>query len=1062
MRLSRGRVRREVPRAIGFVCMLAGVLMLPVIAQAQMTRGGVNGTVRDASGGIMPGVTVTVVNIQTNQSRQTVTDSQGFYSVTALEPGTYQVRAELSGFSTIEFKDVRVQSATDTTVDVLMKIAGVGEEVTVTAEAGSVELNKSSATIASSLNARAVENLPLAGGRNLNNLIATSPNVTSTGGQGTFAANGQRSRNNNYMIDGSDNNDISVTISTTPMVPEAVAEFQVITNPYSVEFGRNSGAQVNIITKSGTNQLRGDAWDYYISSDFYSLTNIEKASKLTDPARFNRHQAGVDLGGPIFKDKTFFYGLFQWDGQRPGATPGASSRILTPAGFAALQNLPLGPGQSAASRQAVIQRLSFMQDLYGQNLAFRTLQTTNVNGVPIETGLTNVNIVQPSTYKSYIGRGDHRLSSNDTFTVRYVGTPREDIDQISNCAFGSLFCGSQVLKDTNLAASNTHIFSANLLNEFRFSLVRRDLNFPENDTTSPTANIGGLGITIGGAANFPQSRVSDAYQFSNTATWTRRKHSLKFGADLRYNKVDNEAAFDSKGTFTFNSLQDYLNNFASVFQQALQTSSWKAKQWQTFFYAQDDFRVSSDLTVNLGLRYEANGAPLGFFGATDAESLAAMVPGPVKDDRNNWAPRAGFAYTPHGNNKLLGDGRTVFRGGFGTSYDFLFYNLLTVNASNYPRVVVPQLFNVQDVYPNLLPVSGTAVFNPLAQWVNSAQNTQNPESRFWSFDVQRDLGRITVSAGYTGSRGYKGINQIQANPGVLTAAQADTVIATGSTTSIPGVQARRLFPQFGGRLLIPSYTGPANNDVEARSTYNGVFVRADQRYAHGLQFGGSYTYGRYYSNNDASLGEGGTAQSPQVPQSFFDYNAEWSVSGFDRRHRAVVNYLWEIPGPHTGLLGTIIGGWQITGITQAQSGAPFTIRTGVDSNGDGSAGGDRPDINTAGTLQWNADHSAFVNNGYYVTPLGSDGLPLANTMANGGNAPRNGERGPGYWNTDLSLSKRFTFLGDRGFTVRVDAFNVFNQDNKGTPVNAMNSVSFGQNTNNWGRRSFQFSGKITF
>jgi hypothetical protein len=176
----------------------------------------------------------------------------------------------------------------------------------------------------------------------------------------------------------------------------------------------------------------------------------------------------------------------------------------------------------------------------------------------------------------------------------------------------------------------------------------------------------------------------------------------------------------------------------------------------------------------------------------------------------------------------------------------------------------------------------------------------------------------------------------------------------------------------------------------------------------------------------------------------------------------VANYIWEIPGPDSGVLNAILGGWQIAGVTQRQSGAPFTVRTGVDSNGDGTAGGDRPNINPSGTLTWNDDHSAFVNNGYYVTPLGSNGLPLAFTMPNGGNAPRNGERGPGYWNTDLSLSKRFTFMGDRAFQIRIDAFNVLMQENKGTPEPRMNFTSFGENTNNWGRRSVQFSGKITF
>ena len=1060
--LRAGSVQRRWARTLALAFATIAVVLLPALAQAQMTRGGINGTVRDASGAVIPGATVTITNVGTNQARDIVTDAQGGYRVVALEPGTYDVKVELAGFQTTNVTGVRVVPATEATVNFDLKIAGTTETVTVTAETKSVELNKTSATISNTLNAKAVEELPLPGGRNLNNLVLTSPNVSSTGGQGTYAANGQRSRNNNYMIDGSDNNDISVTISTTPLVPEAVAEFQTITNPYSVEFGRNSGAQINIVTKSGTNKLKGDGWDYYTSSKFYSLTNIEKANGLTKPARFNRHQAGFDLGGPVFKDRTFFYGLYQWDGQRPGATPSTTAvRIPTQAGIAALQNVPLGPNQSAASRQAVLKQLSFLNDLYAANPTLRSIQNTLVNGVPIETGLTNFSITAPSTYKSYIGRVDHKISSYDNITGRVLYTPREDVNGISNCNLGALFCGNQSLKDSNYAASNTHIFTARVLNEFRFSLVRRDLNFPENDPTSPTATIGGF-FTVGGLSNFPQSRISNAYQFNDSMTWTRDKHTLKFGADIRLNKMTNVAGFDTKGTFGFSDLQNYMNNFAATYNQALQTADWKSTQWQNFFYAQDDFRVTTDLTLNLGLRYEISGAPLGFFGATDQQSLNALVPGPVKMDKNNWAPRVGFAYSPHGDSKIFGDGKTVLRGGYGKSYDFLFYNLLTVNQNNYPRVVVQNLFNQQDVYPNIIKGTGAAVFDPLAGWVNSAENTVNPESHFWSADIQRELRNVVVQFGYTGSRTYKGINQIQENPGVLTAAQAATVIATGSTASIPNVQARRLYPQFGSRTVIPAYEGPTGNDTEARSTYHGLFVRADKRYSMGLQFGGAYTYGRFFSNNDASLGEGGTAQSPQIPQSFFDYGNEWSVSGFDRRHRFVFNYMWDIPGPKSGAWGAVAGGWKLAGITQTQSGAPFTVRTGVDSNGDGTAGNDRPDINPSGTLTWNSDHSAFTNNGYFVAPLGSNGLPLANTMPNGGTSPRNGLRGPDYWNTDLSLSKRFALYGTTALTVRIDGFNVFTQENKGTPVLTMNNVSFGQNTNSWGRRSFQFSGKFSF
>jgi hypothetical protein len=1030
----------------------------PPPADAQITRGAISGTVKDQSGAVVPGATVTVTNIDTNASRVLVTDALGFYRAAAIEPGTYTVQSELAGFGTVETKNIVVVAASEVTIDFVLKPAALGETIQVTAEATSAQLNKTSGTISSVLNNKAVEELPLPGGRNINNLILTAPNASSTGGQGTFAVNGQRPRNNNYMIDGSDNNDPSVTISTTQLPPEAVQEFALVTNPYSVEFGRNSGGQVNVITKSGTNRFRGDAWEYYTSENFYSLNNIEKASGLSDPAKFRRHQYGFDLGGPLVKDRLFFYGLYQRDTQRPADTPGTTVRVLTPAGFAALNSVPLGAGQTAASRQAVLDRIKFLQDIYGQGVTFRNLANTLVNGVPIETGQTNVNITAPSTYNTYIGRGDYRLSASDTISARYTYTPREDINVISNCVFGALFCGNQSLLDTNLASNYTKIISPTLLNEFRFNWTRRDLDFPENDPNSPTATISGL-FTVGGASNFPQYRVTDVFQFSDMATWTKGRHTVKFGADIRYNKVDNGSGFNSKGTFTFNSLQDYINNNAFQLQQALQTASFQADQWQTGFFVQDDFRITSELTINMGLRYETTTVPLGLFGATDAESLAALVPGPVESDTNNWGPRVGFAYSPRSQNALLGDGLTVFRGGFGMSYDVLFYNLLTVNGSNYPRVVTASLFNVQNVYPNLIPASGSAVFNPLAQYVNSAEDTETPESRFYSLSMQRQLGDYVFEVGWTGSRGYKGINQVAMNPAILTADQAALVRSTLNANAIPGVQARRLYPQFGARIVIPNYVGPGDNDVEARSEYNAVYFSANKRFSDGLQFGAAYTYSRWYSNNDASLGEGGTAQSSQRPQSDFDYEIEWSRSNFDRPHRLSVNYLWEIPGPDTGFWSYVAGGWQLSGVTQGQSGAIFTIFTGVDSNGDGS-GADRPNL-IGGSLSWDDKHQGFKNEGYVTVPLGTNNLPLVNSLGNG-TLGRNTERARHYWNTDVGLMKRFRVVGNQYLMVRADIFNLLNQDNYGAPTNAMNSPSFGLNSNNWGRRSMQFAVKYSF
>ena len=627
-----------------------------------------------------------------------------------------------------------------------------------------------------------------------------------------------------------------------------------------------------------------------------------------------------------------------------------------------------------------------------------------VNGVPIETGQTNINIVNPSTYHTFMGRIDHRLTDSDNITARYYLNKRLDENAISNCNFGAEFCGNQDLKDQNLALSETHIFGPSVVNEFRFSLVKRDLLFPENDPTSPTAGISGL-FTVGGLNNFPQSRITDAYQFSNVLTWTKGRHTIKFGADIRYNKADNQSAFDSKGTFTFNNLQDYMNNTAFQLNQALQTSSWNATQWQTYFFAQDDFRVTPDLTLNLGLRYELSTVPLGFFGATDAESLAALVPGPAQKDTNNWAPRVGFNWSPRSSNQLLGDGKTVFRGGFGMGYDVLFYNLLTVNASNYPRVVVAQLFNVQDAYPNLLSASATPVFSPTATYTNSPEDLQNPGSKFWSLSVGRELGDFVVELGYTGSRGGYGINQIHANPAILTPEQAALVAATKNPNAIPGTQARRLYPQFGSRTLIPAYVGPGGNDVEATSTYNGFYAQVSKRLNHGFQFQASYTRSKFESNNDGSLGETGTDGSNQRPQDMFDYEAEWSVSQFDVPNRFVASYLWEVPGPKSGALRQILGGWQLSGITAFQSGRPFTIFTGVDTSGDGNTGSDRPNMSGSCGVTWDKDHKNFTNNGCYVTPLGTNNLPLANSLGNG-SAPRNNERFSGFWNTDLSVLKR--------------------------------------------------------
>jgi outer membrane receptor protein involved in Fe transport len=1094
-----------------FTLMTVGVfcLFLSTSTYAQLTRGAITGTVHDQSGAIIAGAEIKVTNVETSAVRDAVTDENGFYRVGALDPGTYSVQIQKTGFSRVENRAIVVTTANETTFDADLKIGNVTESVDITSETDAVTLNKTNGTIGATYSERQVEELPLGAGRNVNNLALLSPNVFSAPGSTGISANGQRARNNNFTIDGADNNDISVTIPTVGVIPEAVSEFQIQTNPYSAENGRNTGATIGVQTKSGTNDFHGDVYDYYRGSDLNALTNTQKVAGRTEPPRSNRNQYGFAVGGPIFfpnigddgpsiydgRNRTFFFYLFQRDQQRTGLLQGATIRIPTPAGFAALNTVPLRAGQSLASRLAVLSQLSFLTGIYAQNTTFSSINSTiTANGVPIQTGLTSVGITQPSDADTHTFRFDHKFTEGDNFTGRYILSKSDQTNVISNLNFGNLFSGDQILIDHNLAMSETHIFNPNLINEFRFSFIRRNLDFPENDTTTPTTTIGGL-VAFGGANNFPQSRVSNFYQFSDTLTHVFGKHTFKLGADLRRNILNNFSGFDFKGTFGFANLTNYLNNNATTFTQAFSAADFKAKQWQQFYFFQDDWRITQSLTLNLGLRYETADVPFGFFGTTDPAQNAALVPTPVKRDNNNFAPIFGFAYSPHFEGGALGavfgNGLTVIRGGYRTAYDVLFYNILTVNAGNFPITTSVTQTNVLDVYPTLAPATSSPVFNPLATFVNSPPDLKNPESYLYSLSVQREIARrFVLEVGYTGSRSINQINQLQANPSILTPTQIAAVLSarnlgpngmgqftcpSGTLVTTPAdcagsAQNRRVRPTLGQRVLIAGL---------AQSTYNAGYISVNRRFANGLTFGIAYTRSKLLSNNDESLGVAAiTNGSPQIPQDFGDYTAEKSLSAFDRKHRFVMHYLYEVPLPgfleRNFITKSLLGGFQISGITQYQSGQPFSILTGVDSNGNGQ-GGDRPNFNPNGiftpdpvTGNLRTFTSPLIGGAFFVPLTGANsasGTPLANSLGNG-NLGRNTLRAAGFWNTDLSVLKRFALPwggeANHRLIVRADFLNAFNQDNYGIPNNNMNSVDFGKNTNNWGNRTITLGVKYSF
>ena len=901
-------------------------------------------------------------------------------------------------------------SAARATVNPELEGGGLGEAITVVGRAEAIELNKTNPNLAITATSRQAVELPLPG-RNINNLALLGPNTFTAPGSTGISANGNRARNNNFMIDGTDNNDLSVTIQTTPVLPEEVAEYQSGTANFSAEFGRNSGAQINVITRSGTNKFKAEVWDYYRSGGLNSLDNLEKASGLEEPTKSVRHQAGFSVGGPIIKNKTFFFGLFQRDSTRTGETLGATVRIPTAAGYAALQNVPLRAGQSTASRQAVLQRLSFLTGLYSKNPALRNVSTLNVNGVPIETAQVNFGRFTPNTTYKYTGRMDHQLALKDNLTLRYSLNRPDTTNNNSNTQFAELFARQHRDPDHNAALSHTHIFGPNALNEFRVSYVRRDLQFPENDPTSPTATITGL-FTVGGSQQLPPGARAELLPVHQHHLPAAGAPHLQVRSGRPLQQARQPGRLRLQGHLRLRQPRELHEQPRHHLQPGAADLELPGQAVAVVLLRPGRLPGEPRLHPEHRPALRAvHRAPrlLRSHGRGEPERPGAP---PVKRDYNNVAPRVGFAWSPRSSG-FFGDGKSSIRGGYGIAYDVLFYNLLTVNASNYPRVVVVTQNNALDVYPNKTTASGAAVFNPLAGYVNSDENTQHPMTHFYSLSMQREVGRDYVfQVGYTGSTGRHGVNQQQMNPAILTEAQAALVRATGNQLAIPNVQARRLFPQYGSRTMIPTDVGPGGNDASAISQYHALFLQVNKKMSHGLQAGLSYTLSRLESNNDESLGVGDiTGSASQVPQDYFDISSEYGLSVFDRTHRFVVNYIWEIPGPKEGALKHIIGGWQLSGITAFQSGQPFTVVTGQDTNGNGTAGGDRPNLTGSGSFDWDDEHKGFTNNGCYVAPLGTNGLPFANSLGNG-SAPRNGERAAGFLeHPDLSLMKRFFVFG---------------------------------------------------
>jgi Carboxypeptidase regulatory-like domain len=1062
MLLFKARVEKLTLRYISRKNAVRGVFQILVLIAsiaassfAQLTTGYISGTVQDTSGAVIEGVRISVREQATGIRRETVANEAGVYRFVGLEPGTYTVEFFKAGFEIDNVTGIELTSAKEVVLNRMLVVGGAPESITVHSALAGVQLSKASPTIERRFDREVLESTPLAGSREVTALARLAPTVLAAG-----TANGQTAWSNNFLFDGMENKDTQQEFRIVRATPELAGEVHVQTNAYSAEFGRNTGAHISVASRGGTNQLHGQLWDYYGADWMPAETLANKRAGLLT-SRFADHDLGANLGGPIKQNRTFFFGYFRSVLHREGlnANGQLDVTIPTPAGFAALSSVPLGSGQTPEGRAAVRRAIDFLPEIHAQIKRWNETKTIPVNQIPIEFGAARVPIARPTDLFYYFGRVDHQLTAKDSLSVRaYVEHFPPAIGDGGNQSFGKRFASNLRFRNQSYALSNTHVFGPAVVNEVRISFIHSTTQHPPFDAGMRTL-VENL-FTFGPSEFDPFMRTNIYYQAQNVLTWTRGRHSVKFGADLI--QIRDVLSGRKQSFFNFTNFADFFNNNASRATFPLGSGSAALLFLRQSYFAQDDFKLSPTLTLNLGVRYQFTGIPAGLWGAASPEIAAAGVPLQAQPDPNDWAPRVGFAYSPSSKSgwrrSFFGDGRTVFRGGFGISYATAFEQANNryeaVFAGNYPysaTVVLepPATLNLYPRRPVDLP--GLEAFNPLANTTNYDTHPKNPTTHFYSFSVQRQLGENhVVEVGYSGNHSYHVLRQTDRNWSVLTEEQAARVIATGDQNSIPKAQLRRLNPSWGGRVFL---------ETTDSHSYNAGYVKFDRRMARGLLLGANYTW-------SASLGYGsGGLFRPVDPN---NHARDYSRTGMDRPHRIALHYVWIMPGRH------ILGGLRFSGMSQWQSGPPFSVTTGVDSNGDGWQGGlaghDRPNYNPGGHIQldpvtgnWRTFTTPLDGSGLFLTPLRADGTPLPYSMPFGGNLGRNTFRGPGLSLWDLSLMKPFRLNERWQLDVRADWINLFNHRNFGPPAaNMSNSVLFGTNSSDPGSRQMLLGLKLRF
>ncbi|HEX4602462.1 MAG TPA: carboxypeptidase regulatory-like domain-containing protein [Candidatus Angelobacter sp.] len=1036
-----------------------GVLLLAfmcVTAIAQTSRGTLTGIITDTTNAVVVNADVKLTEIATGVSRQTNTNAAGLYRFDAVDLGTYTISVQAKGFASQSEKGIEVQAARTLNLDITLKVGSSAETVTVEANAGQIQLDTSEQTRGGHFETQTIADLPITGRDSLT-LALLVPGVTkSTGnsinqdGTFSFAVNGQRPRGNNFMIDGVENNDISVTGPAFVITnPDAVNEVAIQTADFSSEFGRAGGAVINQVTKSGSNALHGTAVWVYTGSAFKALDHNDAINHKFDPPRQVENVPYFSLGGPVViphlydgHSKTFFFGAAQWD--RLFGQTTAQLRLPDAAGVAVLQSLAGSCPNAALYLQALgALRGDPTASPAGISLAVPSAAgtcngSTRTGLPPLSTGLALRAAPFSSLDNNHQVRVDHVASDKQTLSFRWLYDSSITGPSLNNLpGFDNNFVG----RTMNALFSDTYMITPSITNEFRFNYGRIGFNFPlaASDAFHTTlANYSGLGVTgFGGATNIPQFRFANNWGYQDTMTLVRGKHTFRFGADFLRQLARQHPPFNERGSFAYaasagpvTAFANFLDDFggtSGALNRQFGSSIYYPNLFRQSYFGQDSWKTTSNLTLNIGLRYEYYGAPENAFAVaafTGYDPVNFAAPHKVPGYKKNFAPSVGFAWNPKGSNwfsHIMGGEKSVWRGGFQTSYDSAFNNLLSNIAGSSPNTLGGTITS---------PSTGrgfanfSGLFSGIQATPATAQSPQNnlflgefpnPQTNRWSLGFERELPYgFFWDTSYVGSISDHLYRTIDMNPFVA-----------------PGV---RFQPQVGARTV---------RAASANSNYESLQVELKRRFKNtplgAVLLRGSYTYSHFLDDVSDVFGFASTPSSFQSVSQVLGASPhiDYGSSDFDRRHVGSIGFSLEIRAPKTGLMRQILGGWKLAGIADFQTGEPYTMSNGTDRNGDGQSGPDRPDIsNPAAPLNTRAVRSTTCVTGYSNPDLNGAcvdpntvhwiegiGLPNARTVG------RNTLLTNGYNNLDLSIAKSFKISERSNFEYRVDMFNATNTIN---------------------------------